>query len=78
MSHFNHSQLDGLSADCPSAFTAALAIYSYYDWELNVVNNDCERNNHVVIDLFCLWAYQYYTTASITRTCLPLASLILI
>ena len=38
---FNHSQLDALSAACPSAFTAALRCLPTMPRELNVVHTDC-------------------------------------
>ena len=40
---FNHSQLDALSAACPSAFTAALRCLPTMPRELNVVHTDCAR-----------------------------------
>ena len=38
---FNPTQLDALSAACPSAFTAALHCLPTMPRELNVVYNDC-------------------------------------
>ena len=38
---FNYSQLDVLSAACPSAVTAAPRCLPTMPWELNVVHTDC-------------------------------------
>ena len=46
---FNHSQLDALSAACPSAFTATLCYFPHYPGmpiELNAVHTDCAKGDN--------------------------------